>query len=228
VRQTVAVFFDVDFTLIHPGPRFQGLGYQAACARHGVMVDPMQFDEAVTGASSVLESAEGLYDADIYVRYTARIIELMGGAGPAVTQAARDLYDEWAEHQHFTLYDDVKETLELLAPHYRLGLISNSHRCLASFQEHFELTGLIAATVSSAELGILKPHRAIFEAALAQLEVPAAGAVMVGDSLLHDVEGARQVGMHGIWLVRGGVPAGAPDVPTITSLRALPELLRPR
>lgn len=229
MREAVAVFFDVDFTLIHPGPRFQGVGYREACARRGVIVDAHRFDEAVAGASAVLESAEALYDADIYIRYTARIIELMGGTGPAVIQAARDLYDEWAEHHHFTLYDDVKDTLELLAPRYRLGLISNSHRCLESFQEHFELTGLIEATVSSAELGVLKPHPAIFEAALTQLGVPAARAVMVGDSLVHDVEGARQAGMHGVWLVRGGRrPGPGPDVPTITSLRDLPDLLRPR
>ena len=35
--QTRAVFFDVDFTLIYPGPVFQGEGYRAFCARtrHG-------------------------------------------------------------------------------------------------------------------------------------------------------------------------------------------------
>ena len=37
---TKAVFFDVDFTLIYPGPAFQGEGYQAFCARHGMEVDP--------------------------------------------------------------------------------------------------------------------------------------------------------------------------------------------
>ena len=37
---TRAVFFDVDFTLIYPGPAFQGGGYRDFCARHGVEVDP--------------------------------------------------------------------------------------------------------------------------------------------------------------------------------------------
>jgi HAD superfamily hydrolase (TIGR01549 family) len=226
VHEAAAVFFDVDFTLIHPGPRFQGVGYQEACARRGVAIDPARFDAAVAGAGAVLKSAEAVYDADIYIRYTARIIELMGGTGAAVDRAARDLYDEWGEHHHFTLYDDVKETLEILAPRYSLGLISNSHRCLESFQEHFELTGLIAVTVSSAELGILKPHPGIFEAALERLGVPASRAVMVGDSLTHDVEGARQAGMRGVWLVRGARRTSTPiDVPTISTLRDLPAWL---
>ena len=36
---TQAVFFDVDFTLIYPGPAFQGEGYRTFCARHGIEVD---------------------------------------------------------------------------------------------------------------------------------------------------------------------------------------------
>ena len=33
VVRVSAVFFDVDFTLIYPGPTFQGAGYQEFCAR---------------------------------------------------------------------------------------------------------------------------------------------------------------------------------------------------
>ena len=105
VARTAAVFFDVDFTLIHPGPRFQGVGYQESCARHGVDADAARFDAAVAGASAVLESADALYDAELYLKYTRRIIELMGGAGAGVDRVAREIYDDWAEHHHFSLYD---------------------------------------------------------------------------------------------------------------------------
>ena len=37
-----AVFFDVDFTLIYPGPTFRGEGYQAFCARYGMDVDAVE------------------------------------------------------------------------------------------------------------------------------------------------------------------------------------------
>ena len=45
--------------------------------------------------------------------------------------------------QHFELYDDVPGVLRSAAPQAvsAIGLISNSHRCLASFQSHFELRG---------------------------------------------------------------------------------------
>ena len=52
--RTAAVFFDVDFTLIHPGPMFQAVGYKASCARYGIDVDESKFDAAVAGAGSTV------------------------------------------------------------------------------------------------------------------------------------------------------------------------------
>jgi len=210
VAPTAAVFFDVDFTLILPGPRFQASGYEASCARHGIRVDPSRFEVAVAGAAGALDSADRLYDPALFVAYTRRIIELMGGEGPAVETVAREIYDDWAKHHHFSLYEDVPETLRALrARGVRLGLISNSHRPLESFQSHFELNGLISVTVSSSDHGYMKPHPAIFQAALDLMQVPASAAAMVGDSLAHDVAGAREVGMRGILLARGPVSEAA-------------------
>jgi len=223
VARTAAVFIDVDFTLIHPGPAFQGAGYQANCARFGIEVDPSRFEAAVAGASSVLDTADQSYDAQLYVNYTRRIIELMGGTGRHLETVARDIYDQWAEHRHFSLYDDVAAALMTLHGRgIRLGLISNSHRCLASFQSHFELDGLISATVSSSDHGFMKPHPRIFAVALELMQVGAAESVMVGDSLTHDVAGARRAGMRGILLARG--ERETPVDPEVTVIRSLAEL----
>jgi putative hydrolase of the HAD superfamily len=108
----------------------------------------------------------------------------------------------------------------------KLGLISNTHRCLASFQSHFELDGLISVALSSSDHGFMKPHPSIFRAALELMQVRAGDAAMVGDSLAHDVLGARQAGMQGILLTRGGsVDPPTVDVPVIRSLHELPPLL---
>jgi putative hydrolase of the HAD superfamily len=225
---TQAVFFDVDFTLIHPGPTFQGLGYQEFCARYGIHVDPAAFDSAVAAAASALDATGVLYDAEIFIRYTRQIIEHMGGAGPLVGDAARDIYDQWSVCDHFSLYEDVPEVLRSIhAAGIKIGLISNTQRCLSSFQTHFALEGLFAVTVSSADHGYMKPHPSIFEAALMTVGVSPADAVMVGDSLAHDIEGARQLGMRAVLVTRAGLPLeGCPaDVPVIRSLRELPALL---
>jgi putative hydrolase of the HAD superfamily len=228
VARPAAVFFDVDFTLIHPGPRFQGVGYQATCARHGVAVEAARFDAAVTVAAPLLDSADQLYDAGLFVAFTRRIIEEMGGAGAGVDAAAREIYDDWAGHHHFSLYDDVPGALRRLKDGgVRMGLISNSHRCLASFQSHFELDGLIAVTVSSSEHGFMKPHPRIFHAALDLMRVSPDEAVMVGDSLAHDIAGARQAGMRGILIARGGAPMAGSDVEVVRSLDELADRILP-
>jgi putative hydrolase of the HAD superfamily len=125
------------------------------------------------------------------------------------------------------LYDDVPGALRRLkALGFELGLISNSHRPLDSFGSHFELDGLISATMSSSDHGFLKPHPSIFQAALDLMRVRPDEAVMVGDSFAHDIVGARQAGMRGILLARHTLPAPAPrGVSVIRSLGELPDLL---
>ena len=223
-----AIFFDVDFTLIYPGPTFQGEGYRRFCAEYGIAVDVARFGAAVRDASSILDAQQDhVYEHDVFVRYVRRIVEQMGGAGPRLDECARRIYDEWAACQHFFLYDDVPDALRALAARgIKLGLISNSHRCLTSFQQHFELDGLISAAISSAEHGYLKPHPSIFGTALNLAGVAAEASVMVGDSLTHDIAGARGVGMRGILVHRSDEPISAPaDVPVIRSLAELPPLV---
>lgn len=202
-----------------------GAGYAETCQRHGIDVDPALFETAVAQALPLLDTADLRYDDRVFVAYTARIIELMGGSGAGVEPAAREIYVDWAEHRHFEIYADVADTLHMLHQRgIRLGLISNSHRPLDSFGAHFNLDGLFSVTVSSAEFGVMKPDPRIFEEALGQMCVRADEAVMVGDSLSHDVEGARGVGMHGVLLDRARRAKDIdPAVPVIRTLRELPD-----
>jgi glycine/D-amino acid oxidase-like deaminating enzyme len=48
---TRAVFFDVDFTLIHPGPMFRGEGYGAFRARYRMTLHPAKFAQGVASAA---------------------------------------------------------------------------------------------------------------------------------------------------------------------------------
>ena len=112
---TRAVFFDVDFTLIYPGPTFRGEGYHAFCTRHGMDVDPARFADAVASAASLLDGPDDApYAPDIFIAYTRHIIEQMGGRGPGLDACAREIYEEWAACQHFELYDDVPDVLRSL------------------------------------------------------------------------------------------------------------------
>lgn len=229
MRSPRAVFFDVDFTLIHPGPTFQAEGYRRFCAAESISVDPSRFDEAVAAASIILDEVEEqVYDPNLFIHYTATIIENMGGRGANVIRAAEKIYAEWAANHHFEIYDDVAPVLtELASRGFTLGVISNSHRSLDAFAEYFRLDRLIKTAVSSASHGFMKPHRSIFEVALRDAGVAADRAVMVGDRLKADIEGALAAGIRGILLRRSGErPASLPpDVSVIESLYELLENL---
>ena len=226
-----AVFFDVDFTLIHPGPKFQGEGYASACAAHGVVVDAAQFDAAVEKALPILDDdADPVYNHDLFIRYTEAIIEYMGGRGEGVTRVATEIYEAWAGNHHFDLYDDVHDVLPALAARgLRLGVISNSHRSLEAFTEFFSLDRYVQTHISAFPNRRMKPHRSIFEMALADAGVEAHEAVMVGDSLKADVEGALGAGLGAVWLRRSGDAPSVrpPHVPVIRRLHELPALLWP-
>jgi len=231
-----AVLFDVDFTLIYPGPAFRGEGYQAFGQRHGMSLDPLRFDHAVASAAPLLDGPEDQpYDAEHFVRYTRHIIEQMGGAGEALDACARQMYDEWADCHHFELYDEVPAVLGALAASgIRIGLVSNSHRSIEAFREHFDLRGVISGGISSSEHGLMKPHPSIFNEAMRLVGVPASErhqVMMVGDSVKQDVEGALRAGLRAALLHRGDgihpheATIAASGVPVIRSLKELASLV---
>ena len=224
-----AVFFDVDFTLIFPGPTFQAEGYRRACAAQSIEVDPAKFEAATAASSFILDEVEEqIYSHDIFVHYTASIIEHMGGRGANVVEVARELYGQWSVNHHFELYEDVAPVMaELQKRGLTVGLISNSHRSLDAFREHFSLVDFVSVSVSGAEHGYMKPHRSIFDRALERANVTAPETMMVGDSFKHDIEGALNAGWRAVLLKRSGkVPyALPPDLPVIQTLPELVPLL---
>ena len=106
-----------------------------------------------------------------------------------------------------------------------LALVTNGASCLQ--REKLAGSGLadrFDAVVVSGDLGVGKPDASVFRHALSLLGARADAAVMVGDSLDRDVEGARAAGLRGVWINRTGLPQ--PDgVTAITTLADLPALL---
>jgi putative hydrolase of the HAD superfamily len=68
------------------------------------------------------------------------------------------------------------------------------------------LEGKIDSVVSSGQLKVKKPDKAIFEHALASLGIIASDTIMIGDSWQNDVIGARNAGIPAIWFNRYSSP----------------------
>ena len=174
---TPAVVFDVDFTLIYPGPTFRGEGYEAFLGATASTSIRRSSNLRVASAASLLDDSEGSpYDARALCRLHRHIIEQMGGRTRtgALDACAREIYAEWARSHHFELYDDVPAALATLTQAgMKIGLISNSHRRSTSSSRTSSCAPFIAAAVSSADHGYMKPHPSIFLSALRRLDVRA-------------------------------------------------------
>jgi putative hydrolase of the HAD superfamily len=137
-----------------------------------------------------------------------------------------------AVRRSWRLFDDALPCLRALRTlGLRLAAITNA----ASEHQRAKLGALglesaFDAVLISGEVGVAKPHRAIFRRACRALGVCPGQAVHVGDQLDTDAEGARDAGLHGVWLDRSGrgvVPPGA-GISVIGRLAELPALLTRR
>jgi putative hydrolase of the HAD superfamily len=197
-----AVLFDVDFTLCRPGPELSPERYARIAARHGITLDVSRYDDAREAAALNLKRhPELLHDDTIWHRFTEEIFLGMGGPEGIASECATEIEQGWEVSENFELFEDALPVLEeLRAAQLRLGLVSNGIRDLREFVVHHRLD--VDAVIGSRAHGFVKPHPTIFQAALEQLGVEPAEAVMVGDSLEEDVEGARALGLRAILIDR--------------------------
>ena len=98
---------------------------------------------------------------------------------------------------------DALSCLEQLKPYAALGLITNGAPDIQ--QKKIKGSGLshfFKSIVISGEYGVAKPDASIFNEVLRQLRYPAAHALMVGDTLKTDIQGAVNAGIRSVWVNR--------------------------
>ena len=101
-------------------------------------------------------------------------------------------------------YPDTEDVLQYLRSHeYKIGVIANQSLGTAVRLEKWGLLKYIDVVAASAELGVAKPDRAIFDKALEMAGCKAQEAVMIGDRLDNDIIPAKKLGMKTIWIRQG-------------------------
>jgi len=127
------------------------------------------------------------------------------------------------------LMPDAREVLTRLAARYRVGLLTNGAPDLQREKlQNSGLAPLFHAVAVSGEHDIGKPKPEIFHRLLAELgDIPASDAVMIGNSLERDIQGARNAGIISVWLKVPGSeePAEVQPDHTILGLAELPALI---
>lgn len=110
-----------------------------------------------------------------------------------------------------------------LRPRHRLAVVSNTHSpvMVPELLRRWGVAGLFDAVVLSVEVGVCKPHPAIYAAARAALDD--GPALFVGDSYEADYRGPEAAGIPAYLIDPGGTAAvpAARRLPSVTALAAV-------
>ena len=148
-----------------------------------------------------------------------------------------DLLEKWESEYWETvkantkLFPEAENVLETLNSHYAVALITNTQgqkRVGTHRISHFpELDKYFKVVIVAGEEGIPpKPDPEPFRLCLQELGIKASEAVYVGDDYRIDICGARDAGLHPIWIKHYMVKRNWPDVETgVPIITRLDELL---
>lgn len=146
------------------------------------------------------------YGCGSYEPYEELVAKAALATGLSQAHAAR-LESAWDELQP---WDTAVELLRDLAPHYRLGVVTNcserlGHRAAARMQVPFD------CIVTAERAGFYKPRPEPYRLALEDLGLPAQRVLFVAGSG-YDLIGTQRVGLATLWHNRVGLaaPPGAP------------------
>jgi putative hydrolase of the HAD superfamily len=227
-----AVFFDVGGTLAYPHPSFHAV-IARVLGEHGVAVTP----EQVFGVEPQVWEAVEKYQLEggYFTRSDAEsrqfwywvyetFLRLLGVPDPG--DLPQRLYGEFVKHETYRLYPDSLPTLAALRDRgLALGVISNWEEWLEQLLLHLDIQTYFRSLTISGTTGIEKPDPRIFAVALESLGVVPEEAAHVGDSVRHDVDGARAAGLLPVLIDRRGDYPDDAAYLRITDLSHLPAAL---
>jgi len=205
-----AVTFDVHGTLIH-APRL-GDVYAEILGRHGITIEPETAVHTVRlvweefacsrrpGVDLFAAHAEGA--KGFWSHFVDRVCLHLELDSPS-RFAKAELYQRFAGPDPWETYPEVVEVLEQLSiKGMRCAVISNFDERLPLLLRNLGLSRYFETIVYSQRVGVDKPYPEIFLQALAEMDLPPAEVLHVGDRVREDIEGARGVGMQSVHLAR--------------------------
>ena len=215
-NDTRAVFFDFGGTLFSYadvwGRSFYPILLEAMQER-GVDAEPNRagaaFREATRETFVEFRGREYYLHRELFQSTFARFAQALG------TQAAPPQLEWFHERQrrlvvdNFQLRPDCIEVLAALRDRgMHVAIVSNiDDDYLEPMIAQTQLAEFLDAWTSSEAAQSCKPHRAIFEVALAKARVDAEACCFVGDSEEHDIAGARALGMQTVLIQEGDLQA---------------------
>lgn len=236
------VIFDLGSTLF----RFEGDWSRVRSESHLVFANQLVMEgldlDVTIMMKEFAQEQEAAFEArekDFIERTTASIarsvVAELGNPNPPENAIERALVKMYGvSEDYWTPVHGVHEVLqELLDSGLQLGLISNAgdNDNVQRLIDLARLRSYFDPILVSAEVGIRKPDRRIFELVLNAWDLTPQEVVMVGDDLGADIRGAQWTGMHQIWLKAEADPNTMPEGKGVTpeavaeTLADVPEII---
>jgi len=218
------VLFDFGDTLVQASPEYSQdtclLCLIGSLARNGISISAEGFKRAYEAIYREIHARNSLRETP-YDAVLSRTLDLCGYSltpnDKVITEATEAFMACWVKGK--SMEKSVPSILRRLRKTYILGIVSNLQYSPAVREtlERFGVADYFDAIIVSADVGWRKPSPKIFKKALLTLKISASETVYVGDELDHDVEGAKNVGMHTILLMRPTTNMAASNVkPDVT------------
>ena len=227
-----AVFFDAADTLFYIN---NGLGnvYSSVAAKYGSTPDPKLVNAAFSNA---FHSAPPLVFGDLsaedrrvsekkwWYHVVENVFEEVG-----MFDGFDSYFDELFEvfrHGAWKLFPETRGVLTSLEKRgFKLGLISNFDTRVYDVCQALGIYKYFQSFVISSEAGFAKPSPEIFEIALIEQGVSAEESIHIGDSIEHDILGAKALGINAILLDRERRHKDRDDIWKIKDLRGVFQVL---
>jgi putative hydrolase of the HAD superfamily len=215
-----AVLFDLGLTLIRTAT-FPEI-YRRILARFGVTASLDDIEKAQNATEGEFDIAT--YDESrrkqFWTDYNAAVLKKLGITEDTVFLAAQ-IDELWWKCSQVQVYPDAEPTLfQLRARGLKIGLVSNGFKKdLKHILGELDLKKWFDTVVCIESCDCAKPNKEIFVYALDKLGVKASEALFVGDSVVHDYEGALSVGIKPLLIDREGkIQGGYDKIASLTEL----------
>lgn len=213
------VFFDVGNTLLFPN--IAKMLAPIATSLHPALKEwqalerrtKVEFDRGMEG---------GQADHSFWWTFHTYLLKELGqdaGARDALVENTRQSAN-WDR-----ILPGTRDALDRIGGNFRIAVISNADGKIGSVLSRCGIAGSFESITDSGVVGVEKPRREIFEAALRTMKAAADESLYVGDVYSVDYVGARNAGMKAVLFDVAGAYRER-DLPRVESLEQLETWLR--
>jgi HAD superfamily hydrolase (TIGR01549 family) len=213
------VFFDVGNTLLFPN-RAQMLA-PISNGRHPTL-EQWQALERRTKQEFDLGMQNGRVDHGFWWRFHTYLLEELGediGLREALVENTQKSAN-WDQ-----ILPGTRDALERISQNFRIAVISNADGEIERVLSRCGIADCFESITDSGIVGVEKPRREIFEAALTTMKAHADESLYVGDVYSVDYVGARNAGMQAVLFDVASAYRNR-DLPRVESLEQLETWLR--